>query len=80
MASKNSLYKIGWKQYKKVPRGYETNHPNAEWLLYNGLGTYYETQLPDQIYSEKFIDYSFGIFRDMSPIHNWLLDMNLRAG
>jgi len=78
-ASKNSLYKIGWRHLKKLPRGYDPNHPNARWLLYNGLGVYYERSLPDEIYSKEFIDYCFNIFRAMSPVHNWLLNMNLRA-
>jgi uncharacterized protein (TIGR02453 family) len=78
-ATKNRTYEIGWRFYKKVPRGYESRHPNAEWLLFNGLGVYRESPLPGEIYSQDFIDYCFDIFRDMSPIHNWLLSMNLRA-
>ncbi|MGB7293345.1 MAG: DUF2461 domain-containing protein [Thermodesulfobacteriota bacterium] len=78
-ATKNPSYKIGWRYYKKVPRGYDSRHPNAEWLLFNGLGVYSESSPPSEVYSQDFIDYCFNIFRDMSPIHNWLLDMNLRS-
>jgi uncharacterized protein (TIGR02453 family) len=78
-ATKNPSYKIGWRYYKKVPRGYDSQHPNAEWLQYNGLGVYCENPLPSEIYSQDFIGYCFNIFRDMSPIHNWLLNMNLRS-
>jgi uncharacterized protein (TIGR02453 family) len=78
-ATKNPSCTIGWRYYKKVPRGYDSRHPNADWLLFNGLGVYCENPLPGEIYSQDFIGYCFNIFRDMSPIHNWLLDMNLRA-
>jgi uncharacterized protein (TIGR02453 family) len=78
-ATKNPSFKIGWKYYKKVPSGYDSRHPNAEWLRYNGLGAYCESPLPSEVYSKDFIGYCFNIFRDMSPIHNWLLNMNLRA-
>ncbi len=77
--TKNSSYEIGWRNYKKVPRGYDSRHPNAEWLLLSGLGVYCENPLPAEIYSQDFIDYCFNIFQDMSPIHNWLLDMNRRS-
>ncbi len=78
-ARKKSSYKIGWKHYKKVPRGYDSDHPNAEWLLFNGLGVYCENPHPREIWSKDFIDYCFNVFRDISPIHKWLLSMNLRA-
>jgi uncharacterized protein (TIGR02453 family) len=78
-ATKNPSYKIGWRYYKKVPRGYDSRHPNAEWLLFNGLGVYCENPLPGEIYSKDFIDYCYNNFRDMSPVHKWLLDLNLRS-
>jgi len=30
-------YVVNGQHYKKVPRGYEADHPNAHFLLYNGL-------------------------------------------
>jgi uncharacterized protein (TIGR02453 family) len=35
--TKNKKYVFGWKQYKKVPRGYDPDHENAELLLHGGL-------------------------------------------
>ncbi len=79
-ASKNSSYKIGWKHFKKVPRGYDRHHPNADWLLYDGLGLYYESSLPKEIYSTGFINHCFKLFNDMLPVHKWLTGLNLRVG
>ena len=61
---KNPSYQLGWKKYKRTPREYDPEHPNAELLLYGGLGFSYEEPLPKIIYSEKIADYVFKIFKD----------------
>jgi uncharacterized protein (TIGR02453 family) len=68
-------YSIGEKQYKKVPRGYDKDHPNAELLLYGGLTAFVETPIPDELYSPDIIEYVFERFEHMAPIHAWLLQM-----
>lgn len=74
----NNSYKVGGRHYKRVPAGYDTRHPRADLLRHNGLYAYRESPIPEEIYSPDFIDYCFDVFRDMSPIHFWLL--NLRDG
>ncbi|GAG91663.1 unnamed protein product, partial [marine sediment metagenome] len=39
---KSDDYKLGWKKYKQTPRGFDDTHPNAEYLLYGGIGFQYE--------------------------------------
>ncbi len=73
--SKNPAYKVGGKKYKRIPAGYDAAHPNAELLLYGGMGFQYEEALPDVVHSEKIVDYCFNIFNDMAPIHFWLKEM-----
>jgi hypothetical protein len=63
------------KHYKKVPRGYETDHPNAEFLLYNGLTAWLEEKVPDAFYSDAIIDYAYSHYRNMLPLHRWLKKM-----
>ncbi len=72
----NPSYKIGGRHYKKVPRGYDPGHPNAGLLLHNGLYAYSESALPEEIYSPSFVDYCFGMFRDMHPLQKWLARTN----
>lgn len=72
----NPSYKIGGRHYKRVPRGYDPEHPNAELLHHNGLYAYSESALPEDIYSRRFIDYCFDIFRDMYPLQRWLARAN----
>ena len=71
---KNTSYKLGGMHYKRVPRGYDSENPNADLLLHNGLYFYYECQVPKEVYSRDFLDYSFAIFKDMLPLHNWIKD------
>ncbi len=70
--TKNGLYKVGDTHYKRVPRGYDPEHPNAELLLYNGIHALCEIQLPKEIYSADFLDYCYKIFKDYAPLHYWL--------
>lgn len=73
--AKNSNYIPGWKQYKQIPRGYDKNHPNAEYLLYDGIGFQYKSEIPRDFYSDRLLEYTYKIFNNMSPIHFWLRDL-----
>ncbi len=72
VTKKNSEYELGWVKYKKVPRGYEKEHPLADYLLYGGIGFHYNSKIPNEFYSEKLLDFTYKIFKDMSPIHVWV--------
>ena len=72
-------YQVGGKHYEKTPRGYDTEHKNAEYLLYNGIQGHYNLKIPEEFYKPEFIEYSFRIFKALSPIHHWLVDMTNRA-
>jgi len=72
--TKNPSYQLGGMHYKRVPRGYDSENPNVDLLLHNGLYIYYEGPIPKEVYSSDFLDYSFGIFKDMLPLHNWIRD------
>ncbi len=72
-------YSLGGKHYKRVPRGYDPEHPNANLLLYNGLHVGYETAIPQVLYSPDLVEYCFQAYQDMYPIHRWLLEMTNRV-
>lgn len=71
--------KIGGKHYKQTPRGFDSDHPNAEYLLYNGLHVMTETKIPKELFSEDLVDYCFKLYKDMQPLHKWLVEMTKRA-
>jgi uncharacterized protein (TIGR02453 family) len=77
--SRRGPYAIGGKHYKKVPRGYDAKHKNADLLLYNGLYTMHETDIPDEFYMPAIIEYCFEKWSHMDPLHKWLVPMTERA-
>jgi hypothetical protein len=54
---------------------------DAEKLLSNKTGLYasIESDIPEELYTEDIVDYCFDRFKDMYPIHQWLLAMMERA-
>jgi uncharacterized protein (TIGR02453 family) len=65
-------YLIDGKHYKKIPRGFDSGHPNGEYLLYNGLSARIEEKVPDAFYSEAILDYAYAHYKNMLPLHRWL--------
>ncbi len=65
-------YTVGGKHYKRIPRGYDESHPNAEFLLFNGLHASLDEKIPKQFYTDAIVDYVFRHHKDMAPIHYWL--------
>jgi len=76
---KRGDYAIGMKHYKKTPRGYDSRHPNAELLLYNGLTAAVTMPIPRELYSAELLDLCFARFKDISPVVEWLVEMAARA-
>ncbi len=68
-------YTLGGSFYKKTPRGYDPEHPNAALLLHNGLHAGIETKIPKEFYSAKLLDYCFARYKDMAPLHKWLVSV-----
>jgi len=76
---KKEDYYLGEQHFKKSPHGYDPNHPNAEFLLYNGLYAGVEMPIPTALFSDVLLDLSLEHFKKMLPLHRWLLAMTERA-
>lgn len=68
-------YNIGGKHYKRLPRGYQAVGMTADLLLHNGLFASSEGRIPDELYSADILDYCISRFREMVPVHKWLVAM-----
>jgi uncharacterized protein (TIGR02453 family) len=73
--SESGGYQLGGEHYKRVPRGYDPDHPNAELLRYNGLTAGEEVPIPDEFYSDKLLDYCYNRYEHMYPIQHWLYEL-----
>jgi len=75
---KNKGYDFGGKNYKKVPAGYDSMNKNSGLLLHNGLYADKSFDIPEEFYSEDFIDFCFEPYSEMLPVQQWLTDLNRR--
>lgn len=66
-------YEIGGDAYKRVPSGYDPDHERADWLKRKGLHAAVEGPVPHNIYTRKFVDYCVGHFKNLDPLHKWLV-------
>lgn len=72
---KKQGFELGGKHFKKIPSGFDKDHKNAEYLLYNGFWAGKEFPIIDEFYSEKFVDWCFEIFVKLGDLHKWLLEI-----
>jgi len=68
-------FSVEGKHYKRVPRGFDAEHKNADLLLYNGLYAGKETKIPELFYTPEIVDYCVENFTKMAPLHNWLVSI-----
>ena len=66
---------IGGRHYKRVPRGYDAAHSNAELLMHNGLFAGAETPLPAEFGTPQFIDHCLERWQPLAPLQTWLTEL-----
>ena len=71
-------YTLGGKHYKRIPPGFDSGHPNAELLRHNGLYAGIEGPIPEELYSERLLDYCMERFAPLGGLHRWLVGLNNR--
>lgn len=73
--SERGDYQLGGEHYKRVPRGYDLEHPNANLLRYNGLTAGSEVPIPEEFYSEALLGFCYKRYEDMFSIQHWLYEL-----
>jgi uncharacterized protein (TIGR02453 family) len=76
---KEKGFYYGGSHFKKIPSGYDPKHPNAQFLLYNGLYAGIDKEIPVELFSEKLVDLCLENYKKMLPLHKWLLALTERA-
>ncbi|MCF8032466.1 MAG: DUF2461 domain-containing protein [Desulfarculaceae bacterium] len=72
-------YAVGGAKYKRVPRGYDKDHPRAELLKYDSLWASLECKIPPEFYTSELPDWCLPHYQAMLPVHQWLLAMTRRT-
>ena len=64
--------KIGGAANKRVPAGYNADHPRAELLKRTGLYVYEPLRLPAEAFTPRFPAFCLTHWRKMAPVEDWL--------
>ncbi|MEM8861179.1 MAG: DUF2461 domain-containing protein [Chloroflexota bacterium] len=64
-------YTIRGEQYKKVPRGYDKEHPRGDLLKYKGMYLAGQNVTPDIVTSADLVDHCYSIAADYAPLIKW---------
>jgi len=70
---------IRGQHYKKVPRGMDPEHPNAELLKHSGLWAAFGEKHPPEMHSPELVDWCIEPWKKMLPLHDWLKELNERV-
>lgn len=65
--------KLSDPQRKRVPRGYNADHPRSHFLLSDGLHLSVEPKTPASVTSGRFVDFVMDRFTKLAPVHDWLV-------
>lgn len=66
-------YQVGYPRRKTVPKGFDADHPRAEYLKYESLWGH--RQLPSEAtLKADFADVALATWRDLAPLVAWLRD------
>ena len=68
-------YDVGGEHYKRVPRGYDPDHPRAELLRYNGLHVELPRLERDVVTTRALVTACAASFARTAPLHRWLVDL-----
>jgi len=68
----NPDYQVSREYYKRNPEGYQLQDQRKEFIRFNSLLANIEMPIPSELYNRNLLKLVFQIFKDFSPIHNWL--------
>jgi uncharacterized protein (DUF2461 family) len=69
-------YEIGEQHYKRVPRGYDSDHPRADLLRFNSLYASSPNIEPAVLSSASLVDVVLEHCQNTLPLHRWLVKVN----
>jgi uncharacterized protein (TIGR02453 family) len=73
-------YTLGGQHYARVPKGFPADHPRADLLRHDRLYLFQESPLPTELGSPALVDWCAQRFKDMLPLHKWLLEFVRKVG
>ncbi len=74
--TKQEGFEVGGDQYKRVPTGYDAEHPRANLLRYKGIWSKSPNIDPGSIFRPDLVDLCFDYAVRMIEIHKWLVHID----
>jgi uncharacterized protein (TIGR02453 family) len=68
-------YEVGGEHYKRVPRGYDAEHPRRELLLYAGVYAWSEQRVPREAHTSAFPRFCAAVYRKLKPVEDWTVEL-----
>lgn len=65
-------YEIGGEEYKRVPRGFDADHPRERLLRHGALTVGIDLPHPKELHTAAFPKFCAGHYKKMKPIQEWL--------
>lgn len=72
-------YQLNGEHYKRVPRGFDPDHPQADLLRFNTLYVSSPGIPPTELASPGLVDVVMGHCQSAAPVQKWLLKVKLSA-
>ena len=69
----DGAFPLGGQRYKRVPRGFDGDHPNAALLLHGGLYAGRTEPHPAALFTPGVAGYCVDVFAKVAPLHRWLV-------
>lgn len=79
--ARRSGFELMGRELKKVPPGFEPEHPNVEFLMHNGLYASRELDMPSGFGSPRFAGQIAKLYEPCIPLMNWLAsELRIQSG
>lgn len=72
--TQTGTYQISGERSKRIPSGYDANHPRAELLCYQGLYAHCEAISPALLISPELVAHCFDHFQAMAALQQWIVN------
>jgi uncharacterized protein (TIGR02453 family) len=69
-------FEVGGETTKRVPAGFDPEHPNAELLKHKGIWAGTEARVPEEFFSAALVDYCFERYAKIAPLYRWLTKLS----
>lgn len=68
-------YSLAEPELKRVPRGFDAEHPRAGLLKHKSMHAGLDGDIPEAFHSADYVEFCMGHFRALKPMHDWLSEM-----